>query len=58
MLTDFERKIAQIMRNDLAMRRMTLVNDLEQRTGHDAKEIEQAIEKVKHTSKTDGGLLP
>lgn len=58
MLTDFERKIAQIMRNDSAAGRITLVSDLEQRTGHDAEGIEKTIEKAKHTSKKDGGLLP
>lgn len=56
MLTDFERKIAQIMKNDRAMGRVTLIDDLEQRTGHDPEAIEKAVEKVKQTPRAEGGL--
>ncbi|MFX3616437.1 MAG: hypothetical protein ACE3JK_02810 [Sporolactobacillus sp.] len=57
MLSDFERKIAQIMKNDMLSGRVTLVSDLEQRTGHDPEEIEKTIEKLKHTRKSEGGLM-
>ncbi|WP_167815227.1 hypothetical protein [Sporolactobacillus shoreae] len=56
MLSDFERKIAQIMRNDRSMGRVTQIADLEQRTGHDPEEIEKAIDKVKRTQRAEGGL--
>lgn len=56
MLTDFERKLAQIIRNDQAMGRITDLDDLEQRTGHEPDEIETAITKLKTISRLDGGL--
>ncbi|MCI1859684.1 MAG: hypothetical protein LKI94_08110 [Sporolactobacillus sp.] len=57
MLSDFERKVAQIMKNDQIMKRVTLVSDLQQRTGHSRGEVEAAMDKVKRTRKSDGGLL-
>lgn len=56
MLSDFERKLAQIIRNDQAMGRLTNIDDLEQRTGHEPGEIEAAITKLKTISRSDGGL--
>lgn len=56
MLSDFERKLKQIILNDRLMQRITALDDLEQRTGHSKEEIEKAIDKLKHLSKTEGGL--
>ncbi|MFT9116541.1 MAG: hypothetical protein ABF497_05375 [Sporolactobacillus sp.] len=56
MLNDFERKLKQIIINDRTTRRVTTLDDLEQRTGHDREEIEQTIEKLKKLRKSEGGL--
>ncbi|MFT8362981.1 MAG: hypothetical protein ABF586_06525 [Sporolactobacillus sp.] len=56
MLSDFERKLKQIIVNDRQMQRLTNLDDLEQRTGHSKMEIEQAIDKLKHLRKAEGGL--
>lgn len=55
MLPDFGRKIVQIIRNDRVLGRITSVDDLGKRTGHEPDEIEKAIEKIKKTP-TDGGI--
>lgn len=56
MLNDFERKLKQIIINDRITRRVTTLDDLEQRTGHERAEIEQTIEKLKHLPKHEGGI--
>lgn len=56
MLTDFERKLRQILLNDHQMGRLSSLNDLEQRTGHERQEIEDTIEKLKKLRKAEGGL--
>lgn len=56
MLTDFERKLRQIIINDQTTGRVTNLDDLEQRTGHDKQEIEETIEKLKQLPKHKGGL--
>ena len=57
MLTDFERKLSQIIRNYLlTRRRMPTMTQLEKWTGHDADEIQRTISKLKHVPHGDGGL--
>lgn len=56
MLTDFERKLAQIIRNDRILGRLTNIDDLMQRTGHTAEEIEAVIDKLKNMPESQGGL--
>lgn len=56
MLTDFERKLAQIIRNDRILGRLTNIDDLMQRTGHPAEEIEAVIDKLKSMPENQGGL--
>lgn len=56
MLTDFERKLRQILLNDHQMGRISSLDDLEQRTGHERQEIEQTIEKLKKLRMSEGGL--
>lgn len=57
MLSDFERKVSQIIRNDkIVTGRFPTVDDLERRTGHDAEEIRAAIDKLKQIPFRDGGL--
>lgn len=47
MLSDFERKVSQIIRNDkIITGHFPTMDDLERRTGHDAEEIRTAIEKL------------
>lgn len=56
MLTDFERKLRQILVNDRITGRVSNLDDLEQRTGHERAEIEAAIDKLKKLKKSEGGL--
>lgn len=56
MLTDFERKLAQIIRNDRVLGRLTNIDDLRQRTGHSTTEIEAVIDKLREMPKNEGGL--
>jgi hypothetical protein len=56
MLSDFERKLRQIILNDQNFGRAINLDDLEQRTGHDRKEIEETIEKLKQVPTREGGL--
>ncbi|WP_018962412.1 hypothetical protein [Sporolactobacillus vineae] len=56
MLTDFERKLAQIIRNDRILGRLTNIDDLMQRTGHPAAEIETVIDRLKELPANEGGL--
>jgi hypothetical protein len=56
MLTDFERKLAQIIRNDRVLGRLTNIDDLRQRTGHSAAEIETVINKLREMPESEGGL--
>jgi hypothetical protein len=56
MLSDFERKLRQIILNDQNFGRAITLDDLEQRTDHDQQEIEQTIEKLKQVSTREGGL--
>lgn len=52
MLTDFERKLQKIILNDRITGRVSNLDDLGQRTGHEREEIEQTIEKLKHLRKS------
>lgn len=56
MLSDFERKLRQIIINNQVTGRVTSLDDLEQRTRHDKQEIEETIEKLKNIPKSQGGL--
>jgi hypothetical protein len=47
MLSDFERKLRQIIINNQVTGRVTSLDDLEQRTQHDKHEIELTIKKLK-----------
>jgi hypothetical protein len=56
MLSDFERKLRQIILNDQNFGRAINLDDLEQRTGHEQEEIEQTIKKLKQVPIREGGL--
>ncbi|BBO00043.1 hypothetical protein [Sporolactobacillus terrae] len=56
MLSDFERKLRQIILNDLNMGRTMRLDDLAQRTGHDKQEIVKIIEGLKQIPIREGGL--
>lgn len=45
-----------VLINDYQMGRISSLDDLEQRTGHERQEIEQTIEKLKKLRKSEGGL--
>ncbi|MFT8709749.1 MAG: hypothetical protein ABF820_09995 [Sporolactobacillus sp.] len=53
---DFERKLRQILHNDHQMGKVSSLDDLEQRTGHNKEEIEATIDKLKKLRKSEGGL--
>lgn len=56
MLSDFERKVKQIILNDRITGRVTSISDLEQRTGHERQEIKETIAKLKSIPTFRGGL--
>ncbi|MFT8872396.1 MAG: hypothetical protein ABF868_08890 [Sporolactobacillus sp.] len=56
MLSDFERKVRQILLNDQIMRRISDLDDLEQRTGHSRQDIGVVITKLKRLPQSKGGL--
>lgn len=45
-----------VLINDYQMGRISSLDDLEQRTGHERQEIEHTIEKLKKLRKSEGGL--
>ncbi|MDF2536480.1 MAG: hypothetical protein K0R18_2642 [Bacillales bacterium] len=56
MLSDFERKLRQIIINDSIGGRKVNLDDLEQRTGHSQQEIMEMIEKLNDIPYSQGGL--
>ncbi|MCO7177000.1 hypothetical protein ACFP7A_01125 [Sporolactobacillus kofuensis] len=55
-MSDFERKVKQILLNDRSYDRSPNMDALEQRTGHDKKEIEETIKKLREIPRSQGGL--
>jgi hypothetical protein len=58
MLNHYERKVAQILQNDITMGRVSDVADIAYRTNKTIEEVQAAVDKVRQTRKMDGGLLP
>ncbi|MCQ2010397.1 hypothetical protein NOM01_10265 [Sporolactobacillus sp. STSJ-5] len=56
MLSDFERKLRQIILNDSIGGRKVDMDALEQRTGHSRQEIEDTIEKLLRLPNDKGGI--
>ncbi|SFG82436.1 hypothetical protein [Sporolactobacillus nakayamae] len=56
MLSDFERKLRQIMTNDRIAGRKLDLDLLAQRTGHGKQEIVNTIEKLNGIPYSQGGL--
>ncbi|MET1250364.1 hypothetical protein ABWW58_16435 [Sporolactobacillus sp. STCC-11] len=56
MLSDFERKLRQIMTNDRIAGRKLDLDLLAQRTGHGKQEIKNTIEKLNGIPYSQGGL--
>lgn len=57
MLNHYERKVAQILQNDMIMGRTSDAVDIAYRTGRTLEEAKAAIDKVRQTRKIDGGML-
>ncbi|MDF2911200.1 MAG: hypothetical protein K0Q56_2081 [Sporolactobacillus laevolacticus] len=57
MLNHYERKVAQILQNDMIMGRTSDASDIAHRTGRTLEEAKAAIDEVRQTRKIDGGML-
>jgi hypothetical protein len=56
MLSDFERKLQQIIINDRITNRVTNLDDLEQQAGHHEQELVATVDKLKSIPAQKGRL--